>query len=165
MSQSHWDLIKFPSTRGNSPSSEFAVWLICFTGAVLAAIGSVSPWANVSGERFIDDRIERFSVYGTVGDGDATLILALISCFLILWRIVLRRTSSFVPAIAAVLLLVIAVVGMLNWADVSHIPGVYEPGKYFRSGATVGWGLILVTVSSAIAASSLAYQIWRQELR
>ena len=140
------------------------MWLICFTGGVLATIGSVSPWANVSGERFIDDQIERFSISGTVGDGAATLILALISCFLILWRIVLPRTTSFVPAVATVLFLVIAVVGMLNCSDVSHIPGVYEPGKYFRTGAEVGWGLILVTASSAIAASLLAYQIWRQEL-
>ena len=158
-------MIKFPLTKGNSPSSEFTLWLTCLTGAALAAIGSISTWATVSGESFIDESIERFSVDGAVGDGAGTFILALVSCSLILWRVILPRTTGFVPAIAVVLLLVIAVVGMLNWSDVSHIPGVYEPGKYFRTGAEVGWGLILVTVSSAISASLLAYLIWQDELR
>ena len=139
--------------------------LVSLAAALLAAFGSTSTWAIAYGERDADDEIERFLVSGTVGDGTVTLILAAVSGLLILWRLLLPRTTGFVLGLAAVLLMVVMVVGMLNWVDVSHMPGIFEPGKYFRTGVDPGWGLILVTLSAAIGMVASAYQLWQDELR
>lgn len=139
--------------------------LVAAVTAVLVAVGSTGPWARVLGETYVNDEIEVFSVRGTVGDGMATLALGILAGVLILWRLVRTHSSGFVLGAAIVVLVVVVVVGMLNWLDVSHMPGVSEPGRYFRTGARAAWGLIVVTLAASAGVSALAYQLWNDELR
>lgn len=139
--------------------------LVAAVTTVLVAVGSTGPWARVLGEKYVNDEIEVFSVRGTVGDGIATLALGILAGVLILWRLVRTRSSGFVLGAAIVLLVVVIVVGMLNWLDVSHIPGVDQHGRYFQTGARAAWGLIVVTLAALAGVGALAYQLWNDELR
>ena len=139
--------------------------LVAAVTTVLVAVGSTGPWARVLGEKYVNDEIEVFSVRGTVGDGMATLALGILAGVLILWRLVRTHSSGFVLGAAIVVLVVIVVVGMLNWLDVSHMPGVDQHGRYFRTGARAAWGLIVVTLAALAGVSALAYQLWNDELR
>ncbi len=134
--------------------------------ATLAAVGSAAgPWASVAGELYAGGQVERFQVGGLVGDGVFTLTLSAASALLILWRVLRGRASGFLTGLAAVLLLVAAAIGMLNWADVGNMPGVYEPGKYYHADARAAWGLLLTTFGAAAGAAAMAYQVWSDELR
>jgi hypothetical protein len=139
--------------------------LIAAVTIVLVAVGSTGPWARVFGEKYVNDEFEVLSVKGTVGDGMATLALGILAGVLILWRLVRTHSSGFVLGAAIVVLVVVVVVGMLNWLDVSHMPGVDQHGKYFRAGARAAWGLMVVTLAAFAGVSALAYQLWNDELR
>ena len=140
--------------------------LVALAGAGLAIAGSaVGPWANVAGELHVSGQIERFQIDGMVGDGVFTLSLSAAAALLILWRVARGRASGFLTGLAVVLLLVAAVMGMLNWADIDNMPGVYVPGKHFHSDAQAAWGLLTTTFGAAIGAAAMAYQVWRDELR
>lgn len=149
-------------TSGQQPLMALGALL----SAALAAIGSAfGPWANVAGELHVGGQIERFQIGGMVGDGVFTLSLSVAAALLILWRIVRGRASGFLTGLAVVLLLVSAVTGMLNWADIDNMPGVYVPGKHFHSDARAAWGLVTTTFGAAIGTVAMAYQVWKDELR
>lgn len=139
--------------------------LVAAVTSVLVAVGSIGPWARVLGEKYVNGEIEVFAVRGTVGDGLATLALGILAGVLILWRLVRAHSSGFVLGAALVVLVVVVVVGMLNWLDASHMPGVDQPGRYFRTGARAAWGLIVVTLAALAGVGALAYQLWDDELR
>ena len=140
--------------------------MIGLAGAGLAIVGSVAgPWANVAGELYVSGEIDRFQIYGMVGDGVFTLSLSTAAALLILWRIVRGRASGFLTGLAVVLLLVAVVMGMLNWVDIDHMPGVYVPGKHFHSDAQPGWGLLTTTFGAAAGTVAMTYQVWKDELR
>ena len=140
--------------------------LVALAGAGLAIVGSaVGPWADVAGELHVGGQIERFQIDGMVGDGVFTLSLSAAAALLILWRVVRGQASGFLTGLAVVLLLVVAVMGMLNWADIDNMPGVYVPGKHFHSDAQAAWGLLTTTFGAAIGTAAMAYQVWKDELR
>ncbi len=139
--------------------------LVAAVTTVLVAVGSTGPWARVLGEKYVNDEIETWSVRGTVGDGMGTLALGILAGVLILWRLVRSHSSGFVLGAAIVMLVVVVVVGMLNWLDVSHMPGVDQHGRYFRTGVRAAWGLIVVTLAALAGVSALAYQLRNDELR
>lgn len=140
--------------------------VVGLAAAVLVIVGSaVGPWANVAGELHAGGQIERFQIHGMVGDGVFTLSLSAVTALLILWRILRGRASGFMTGLAVVLLLIAAVIGMLNWADIDHMPGVYVPAKHFHSDARAAWGLLTTTFGAAVGAVAMAYQVWNDELR
>jgi hypothetical protein len=140
--------------------------VVGLAAAVLVIVGSaVGPWANVAGELHVGGQIERFQIHGMVGDGVFTLSLSAVTALLILWRILRGRASGFMTGLAVVLLLIAAVIGMLNWADIDHMPGVYVPAKHFHSDARAAWGLLTTTFGAAVGAVAMAYQVWNDELR
>ena len=140
--------------------------VVGLAAAVLVIVGSaVGPWANVAGELHVAGEIERFQIHGMVGDGVFTLSLSAVAALLILWRILRGRASGFLTGLAVVLLLIAAVIGMLNWADIDHMPGVYVPAKHFHSDARAAWGLLTTTFGAAAGAVAMAYQVWNDELR
>lgn len=140
--------------------------VIAFAAAGLVIVGSaVGPWANVAGELYVGGQVERFQIYGRVGDGVFTLALSAAGALLIAWRILRGRASGFLTGLAVVLLLIAAVIGMLNWADIDHMPGVYVPAKHFHSDAQAGWGLLTTTFGAAVGAVAMGYQVWNDELR
>ena len=134
-------------------------------GAGLAVAGSAGPWASVAGELHVGGEVERFQVGGMLGDGVFTLALGAAAGALILWRVLRGRASGFVTGLSALLLLIAAVTGMLNWLDVANMPGVYTPGKYYHTDARAAWGLVVVTFGAAAGAAGMACQVWRDELR
>lgn len=139
---------------------------IALAGAVLAIVGSAAgPWANVAGELYASGEVDRFQIYGMVGDGVFTLSLSTAAALLILWRIMRGRANGFLTGLAVVLLLVALVIGMLNWVDIDHMPGVYVPAKHFHSDAQPGWGLLTTTFGATVGAIAMAYQVWKDELR
>ncbi len=140
--------------------------LIALAGVGMVIVGSaVGPWANVAGEMHAGGQIERFQIGGLAGDGVFTLSLSAAAALLILWRAARGRASGFLTGLAVVLLLVSAVIGMLNWADIDNMPGVYVPGKHFHSDARAAWGLATTTCGAAIGAMAMVYQVWKDELR
>ena len=140
--------------------------VVGLAAAGLVIVGSaLGPWANVAGELHVGGEIERFQIYGMVGDGVFTLSLSAVAALLILWRILRGRASGFLTGLAVVLLLIAAVMGMLNWADIDHMPGVYVPAKHFHSDAQAGWGLLTTTFGAPVGAVAMAYQVWNDELR
>ena len=140
--------------------------VVSLAAAVLVIVGSaVGPWANVAGELHAGGQIERFQIHGMVGDGVFTLSLSAVAALLILWRVLRGRASGFLTGLAVVLLLVAAVIGMLNWADIDNMPGVYVPAKHFHSDARAAWGLLTTTFGAAVGAVAMAYQVWNDELR
>ena len=140
--------------------------VVGLAAAGLVIVGSaLGPWANVAGELHVGGQIERFQIYGRVGDGVFTLALSAVGALLIAWRILRGRASGFLTGLAVVLLLIAAVIGMLNWADIDHMPGVYVPAKHFHSDAQAGWGLLTTTFGAAVGAVAMAYQVWNDELR
>ena len=149
-------------TSGQQPLMALGALL----AATLAAVGSaVGPWASVAGELYTAGEIERFKVGGMVGDGVFTLSLSAAAGLVILWRMLRGRVSGFLTGMAVVLLLITAVIGMLNWVDISNMPGVYQPGKYYHTDARVAWGLLATTFGAAVSAAAMAYQVWNDELR
>ena len=139
--------------------------LVAAGAPVLVVFGSTRTWARISGERFVGDAVDVLSVNGTAGDGVATLLLGAVAGVLFLWRLVRPYASGFLPGTAIVALMIVAVVGMLNWLDAAHMPGVDQHGKYFRTGVQAGWGLIVLTLAAGAGAVALAYQIYYDELR
>ncbi len=140
--------------------------LAALAAAGLVVIGSaVGPWASVAGELYSDGEVERFQVGGLVGDGTFTLALSAAAGLVVLGRLGRGRASGFLVGLAAVLLLISAITGMLNWVDIDHMPGVYQPGKFYHTDARVAWGLLATTLGSAIGAAAVAYQVWNDELR
>jgi hypothetical protein len=99
------------------------------------------------------------------GDGVFTLALSAAAVLLILWRLLRGRASGFLSGLAVILLVLSAMIGMLNWADLGNMPGVYEPGKYYHSDARPAWGLLLTTFAGALGALATGYKLWDDELR
>ena len=148
------------------PPSLTLALAIALVAAGLVIVGSaVGPWADVAGELHVGGQVERFQIGGMAGDGVFTLALAAVAAFLILWRILRGRASGFLTGLAVVLMLVVAVMGMLNWADIDSMPGVYVPAKHFHSDARPAWGLLTTTFGAAVGAVAMAYQVWKDELR
>ena len=94
-----------------------------------------------------------------------TLALSAAAGLVILWRILRGRASGFLTGLAVVMLLISTVVGMLNWVDISNMPGVYQPGKYYHTDARVAWGLLATTFGAVVGTAAMAYQVWNDELR
>lgn len=149
--------------RLRSGSALFLLIALASGGLVIA--GSLGPWATVAGEVYAGGEVDRFQVDGLIGDGMFTLALSAGTVLLVLWRILRGRASGFLTGLAVVLLVLSAVVGMLNWVDISNMPGVYEPGKYYHTDARPAWGLLATTFAAALGAVALAYQLWSDELR
>ena len=140
--------------------------ILALVAAGLVVVGSaIGPWASVAGELYTGGEMERFKVGGMVGDGVFTLALSTAAGLMILWRILRGRASGFLTGLAVVLLLITAVIGMLNWVDISNMPGVYQPGKYYHTDARVAWGLLATTFGAAASTAAMAYQVWNDELR
>ena len=139
--------------------------LLALASAGMVVAGSLGPWASVSGELYAAGEVERFKVNGMIGDGPFTLGMSAAAVLVILWRLLRGRASGFLMGFAMILLVISALVGMLNWVDISNMPGVYEPGKYYHTDAQPAWGLLLTTFAGAASAAAMAYQVWNDELR
>ena len=139
--------------------------LIAAASSGLVIAGSLGPWATVAGELYVAGEVERFQVDGMIGDGVFTLALSAVAALFILWRLLRGRANGFLLGLAVILLVIAALIGMLNWADLGNMPGVYEPGKYYHSAARPAWGLLLATFGGAAGALAMGYQLWVDELR
>ena len=145
-------------------ASPSLVPLVAMGMIVLVIIGSIAPWARVSGEAHIGGEIPAFSINGTDADGIYTLILAVVAGVLVLWRIVRPGLSGFVLGTASLLLLICSPIGVGNWMLVERIRGPEEVFLFQREVA-VAWGLIMVTLASFPALVCAGYQLWDDELR
>jgi hypothetical protein len=117
--------------------------ILMLGGAVLAAIGSLLPWANI---RTIFGSI---GVAGTDGDGVITLaaavVLALLALLLLLQP---QRAGSVTMYAAGLCAVLIAGVGVYDFSNVSD--GISEASGDGVS-ASVGAGLYLVVLGGAAA--------------
>jgi hypothetical protein len=111
--------------------------------ALLVCVGSIGPWAKVL---FI-------SVGGLDGDGWITLIAGL--CALALLAVYVRGTQRPRPVWPLGLLLIAGVIaggtGIYDWAQIESVVGDTSEDALFDLGSavSVGWGLVLVTLSAA----------------
>ena len=65
--------------------------------AALVAFGSTRPWARVWGVGFSTDDIEVTYINGVDGgiaDGQAALVMGVIACIMILWRLIRPRSGE-----------------------------------------------------------------------
>ena len=100
----------------SSPPSNRSALLVLITGisALIALIGSFLPWAY-AGE---------YSVRGTVGGGMFTLVLSAIALIMVFWatgRMGVNARVRTSMGIAFACMLLVALIGIINVADVQQI--------------------------------------------
>jgi hypothetical protein len=100
----------------SSPPSNRSALLVLITGisALIALIGSFLPWAY-AGE---------YSVRGTVGGGMFTLVLSAIALIMVFWatgRMGVNPRVRTSMGIAFACMLLVALIGIINVADVQQI--------------------------------------------
>ena len=159
------------------PSGFPVAMFISIVSVALVIVGTLSPWAKVPSYQsiygFASGQSDLFWVKGTeapgmiplVGDGLFILILAALAGGLILWRLLLPpKSSGFLLLAIFVLLLVSALVGLVNWANVGNIPRA-DSRLFFSGSVEVSWGLVVLCVGVWPGVLASAYQLWRDELR
>ena len=117
--------------------------------AVLVPLGSLAPWAEIG----------PVTLNGLdADDGLITLVLGIIAAAVIALRFRGSRRISLVTV--SILFDIIAVAGIIDWADISRLGGEASLGI----DVSVGWGLMLVTVAG-IAGAVLTLVVWSLDRR
>ena len=145
---SHGDPIGRSKLGTGSRPKDVLLWG-SFVAAVLATVGSLGPWAELG----------PLTIGGLdADDGLITIVLAILAGGLIGARLLgSRRLSLIVSSIAFD---IIAVAGIVDWADVSRMGGAEQVGIE----VSVGWGLMLVTVAG-IGGAVLSVAAWSLDRR
>ena len=144
--------------------------LISLVTAILVIVGSVNSWADVRNEAYFGGQIRITSVNGTDADGYVTLAAGTLTLLFLLWRLARRHSIFLAVGGSVVLLLISGILGVTNLMDMSASSGAFSAynlpslgGAFIRTQVDVGWGLIVVTVSSWAGLTSAVYQ-FRKEL-
>ena len=129
-----------------SPPSNRSALLVLITGisALIALIGSFLPWAY-AGE---------YSVRGTVGGGMFTLVLSAIALIMVFWatgRMGVNPRVRTSMGIAFACMLLVALIGIINVADVQQID---IPGAEGIVDIGVSPGLWMVTILGVVGTLS-----------
>lgn len=130
----------------SSPPSNRSALLVLITGisALIALIGSFLPWAY-AGE---------YSVRGTVGGGMFTLVLSAIALIMVFWatgRMGVNPRVRTSMGIAFACMLLVALIGIINVADVQQID---IPGAEGIVDIGVSPGLWMVTILGVVGTLS-----------
>ena len=130
----------------SSPPSNRTALLVLITGisALIALIGSFLPWAY-AGE---------YSVRGTVGGGMFTLVLSAIALIMVFWatgRMGMNPRVRTSMGIAFACMLLVALIGIINVADVQQID---IPGAEGIVDIGVSPGLWMVTILGVVGTLS-----------
>jgi hypothetical protein len=130
----------------SSPPSNRTALLVLITGisALIALIGSFLPWAY-AGE---------YSVRGTVGGGMFTLVLSAIALIMVFWatgRMGVNPRVRTSMGIAFACMLLVALIGIINVADVQQIN---IPGAEGIVDIGVSPGLWMVTILGVVGTLS-----------
>ena len=130
----------------SSPPSNRSALLVLITGisALIALIGSFLPWAY-AGE---------YSVRGTVGGGMFTLVLSAIALIMVFWatgRMGVNPRVRTSMGIAFACMLLVALIGIINVADVQQIN---IPGAEGIVDIGVSPGLWMVTILGVVGTLS-----------
>ena len=130
----------------SSPPSNRSALLVLITGisALIALIGSFLPWAY-AGE---------YSVRGTVGGGMFTLVLSAIALIMVFWatgRMGVNPRVRTSMGIAFACMLLVALIGIINVADVQQID---IPGAEGIVDIGVSPGLWMVTILGVVGTVS-----------
>lgn len=134
---------------GTGSQRRDALLIGAFLAAILAIVGSLGAWVEVG----------PITINGLdADDGVITIVLAITAAGLIALRLTgNRRVSLLMSSIAFDL---IAVAGIVDWADASRVSGAEGLGLE----VSVGWGLMLVTVAG-IAGAVLSVAAWALDRR
>lgn len=120
------------------------VWpIVGLVGALLIVVGSMGPWAQA--------RVftAEFSVSGLKGDGVITLVLSLTAAvFLGVGGFLPNLRWAFWPVVAA--LIAAGVCLLFGLIDTVNIGSKLNSGTEL-AGGSIGWGLVLVLLGSAVA--------------
>lgn len=130
----------------SSPPSNRSALLVLITGlsALITLIGSFLPWAY-AGE---------YSVRGTVGGGMFTLVLSAIALIMVFWatgRMGVNPRVRTSMGIAFACMLLVALIGIINVADVQQID---IPGAEGIVDIGVSPGLWMVTILGVVGTLS-----------
>lgn len=130
----------------SSPPSNRTALLVLITGisALIALIGSFLPWAY-AGE---------YSVRGTVGGGMFTLVLSAVALIMVFWatgRMGVNPRVRTSMGIAFACMLLVALIGIINVADVQQID---IPGAEGIVDIGVSPGLWMVTILGVVGTLS-----------
>ena len=116
---------------------------VALGGAFGVVVGSFGAWMSI--RLFFTDLTTR----GTDGDGQITVAFGAISLVLLALKLA-DRLGRWAAWMAMALLGVTGVIGVVDWVDVrNHVSGLDGNNEFGLSGS-VGWGLILVTLSGVI---------------
>ena len=151
--------------------------VISAVSAALVIVGALGPWARVPTYQAVygvrEGDVAVFWVRGVeapgmiplVGDGMIALIMAALAGVLILWRLIHPpKSSGFILLAIFALLLLAALVGTVNWANVGNIPQT-NSRLFFSGSVEVSWGLIVLCLGVWPGVLAAAYQLWQDELR
>lgn len=111
--------------------------MILLVLSVLVVVGSFGPWATVL----------FFSVSGTEGDGVITLIIGIIAA--VLSGLSMGSPSNVKFVILGVLHSIAMVIGIYDW---SELESVIDEANGAGVGASVGWGLVMMTLCAGAGA-------------
>jgi hypothetical protein len=130
-----------PTPAPLSAAARAAGWLMAASGG-LVVIGALLPWATWG----------PFTLAGTSGDGQITLVLGLVAIAVGVWRGLAKRPSGLQLATsvtAAVLGAIVTLIGLVDAADVSDY-------------ASVGGGLVLTIVAGLALVGASVFGVVRQ---
>lgn len=119
--------------------------VLAIGAATLVAIGSLGPW--VSGQAAF---VGSFEVSGMEGDGKITLVGGLAAVVLLAFLLTSSPDSSWLGIVSAIALAICAVIGIVDWQDVSDRVASVDADTPLV--ARVGWGLQVVTIGGVAGA-------------
>jgi len=124
---------------------------VVIAAALAVIVGSIGPWATVT-IAFLG----QMKLSGQSCDGEYTVWGGVIAG-LLMGAVCLNPRRAGIAALSALLMLLVAGIGIYDWMNVNDAVSDAR-GERFVASASVGWGLVMVTIGGLIGAIAAIVQ-------